>query len=85
MLWIGIILCGLEWDGRFPQYFIGQFRGLNMADKRITMYPPNGKEPVIANPEYRQQYLDMGWTEEKPKETPKPDGKTTGKTKRAYQ
>ena len=56
-----------------------------MADKRITMYPPNGTEPVIANPEYRQQYLDMGWTEEKPKETPKPDGKTTGKTKRAYQ
>ena len=49
-----------------------------MADKRLKFYPPNGGEPVTANPEYKQQYLDMGWTET-PKENPKPDGKTTGK------
>ena len=56
-----------------------------MADKRLTFYPPNGGEPITANPEYRQQYLDMGWAEEKPKEMPKPDGKTAGKTKRINQ
>ena len=56
-----------------------------MADKRLKFYPPNGGEPVTANPEYKQQYLDMGWTEEKPKEKPKPDGKTTRKTQRTYQ
>ena len=26
-----------------------------MADKRIKFYPPKGGEPVIANPEYREQ------------------------------
>ena len=55
-----------------------------MSDKRLTMYPPNGGNSVTTNPEYKQQYLDMGWTE-KPKEKPKPDGKTTGKTQRPYQ
>ena len=55
-----------------------------MADKRLKFYPPNGGEPIEANREYKQQYLDMGWTETQ-KEKPKPDGKTTGKTKRPYQ
>ena len=54
-----------------------------MADKRLKFYPPKGGDPVIANPEYREQYLSMGWTEEKPKEKPKPDGQTDRKTKRA--
>ena len=71
----------MDWDGRFPQYFIGWCIGLNMADKRIKMYPPHGGEPVIANPEYREQYLSMGWTEE-PVEKPKPNGQTDRKTKR---
>ena len=54
-----------------------------MADKRIKMYPPHGGEPVIANPEYREQYLSMGWTLE-PVEKPKPDGQTDRKTKRTH-
>ena len=51
-----------------------------MGDNRLKFYPPKG-EPVIANPEYREQYLSMGWTLE-PKEKIKPDGQTDRKTKR---
>ena len=52
-----------------------------MADKRLKFYPPKGGDPVIANPEYREQYLSMGWTLE-PKEKSKPDGQTDPKNKR---
>ena len=31
-----------------------------MGDNRLKFYPPKGGEPVIANPEYREQYLSMG-------------------------
>ena len=79
--WIGIKVCILDWVGQFQQYFIGWCRGLNMADKRLKFYPPKGGEPVIANPEYRDHYLSMGWTEQpKAKEKPK-DGKTDRKIK----
>jgi hypothetical protein len=71
----------LVWDGQWQQYFIGCSRGLNMTDKRITVYPPNGGEGITANPEYLEHYLKMGWTEQpKAKEKPK-DGKTDRKIK----
>ena len=54
-----------------------------MADKRLKFYPPKGGAPVIANPEYREQYLSMGWTLE-PKEKSKPDGQADRKTKRTH-
>jgi hypothetical protein len=53
-----------------------------MGDNRLKFYPPKGGEPVIANPEYREQYLSMGWTEEDPKEKSKSDGQTDRKIKR---
>lgn len=54
-----------------------------MADKKITVYPPGGGEPVVALPEYLEYYLGKGWTEEanKKQEKPKADGKTDRKIK----
>lgn len=54
-----------------------------MRDKKITVYPPGGGEPVVALPEYLGYYLGKGWTEEanKKQEKPKADGKTDRKIK----
>lgn len=54
-----------------------------MGDNRITFYPPGGGEPVRANPEQKDHYLNNGWTMEPQGQTQKPvsDGKSTKKTK----
>lgn len=54
-----------------------------MAEIKMTFYPPGGGEPVHAYPEYKDRYLDNGWTlEPKAKtEKPKADGKINRKNK----
>ena len=53
-----------------------------MGDQRLTFYPPGGGEPVRANPEQKDHYLNNGWTMEEPKgKADKSDGKSSKKAK----
>ena len=79
MDWDKFMWFGLGWAVSAIFYWMVQ--RLNMADKRVTVYPPEGGEGITANPEYLEHYLKMGWSESpKAKEKPK-DGKTDRKIK----
>tara|TARA_R110002020_G_scaffold419738_1_gene628874 strand:+ start:550 stop:714 length:165 start_codon:yes stop_codon:yes gene_type:complete len=54
-----------------------------MGDKRLTFYPPGGGEPIRANPEQKDHYLNNGYSLEPQGKTEKPknDGKSIKKAK----